>query len=275
VRIFIIILLFLTLLPAEELVIGKEYVGPQKLTVSALGVSMGLPYHWKAIAHEHEGLKVYQSNSKNSMLLHAKEMGLSEVETYLNQPHYLENNTKLFPQGRIASLSSKIYYKMYAINGISNRVVTFYVILGPQQRAVVMRVLYDVADDSAIKATSMNIVQALSFTPTKQLQSLTQNLLTRLKGIHLAYMKRDGAYDNKRELWLCSNKRYLLKEEHVMAGGMSRETEQKFGQWSLEHTKLILRADDGREYFMEVKRQDNALILDGVRSYELKNHQCQ
>ena len=274
-RIFIMILLFLTLMPAEELVLEKHYVGPQKLTVSSLGISMGLPHNWKAIAHEHEGLKLYQSSSKNIMLLHSKEMDLLEVETYLTQPHYLENNTKLFPQGRIASLSSRIYYKTYAINGISDRVVTFYVILGPQKRAVVMRVLYDVADDSAIKATSMNIVQALSFTPTKQLQSITQNLTTRLKGIHLAYMKRDGAYDSKREMWLCSNKRYLLKEERVVAGGMSRETEQKFGQWSLEHKKLILRADDGREYFIEVKRQDNALILDGVRSYELKNHQCQ
>ncbi len=274
-HIFMMLLLILTLSSAEELVLDKHYTGPQKLTVSSLGISMGLPSHWEAIAHKHEGLRLFQNESKNSMLLRSKEMDLADVEVYLSRPHYFEDNTKLFPLGRIVTLSSRIYYRSYAINGESSHLVTFYVVLGPQKRAVVMRVLYDIADDSAIKATGMNIIQALSFTPTKQLQSKTQDLETRLKGVHLAYMKRDGAYDNKRELWLCSNKRYLLKEERVVAGGMSRATDQKFGHWSLENKKLILRADDGFEYFIEVKRKDSALILDGIRSYELKNHQCQ
>jgi len=274
VKIFLIVLLFLTLSPAEELVLDKQYDGPQKLTVTALGISMGLPYNWKAIAHKNEGLKLYQNKSENVIILQAKEMDLLEAEAYLTQPHYLQNNTKLFPQGRIVTLNSRLYYRNYVVNGETDRVVTFYLLLGPQNRTVVMRVLYNVADESAIQATSMNIVQALSFTPTNQLQSRTQNLETRLKGLHLAYMKRDGAYESKRELWLCSNKRYLLKEEHVVVGGMSRETEQKFGKWSLENSKLILIADDGREYFINVKRQDNALLLDGIRSYELKNHQC-
>ena len=274
-KIFMILLLFLTLSSAQELVWGKHYVGPQKLTVTSLGVSMGLPPHWEAKAEKGEGLKLFQSKTKNVMVLRSKEMDLAEVEAYLNAPHYLQNDTKLFPQGRIESLSSKIHYRSYAINGERGRVVTFYVVQGPQKRTIVMRVLYDVADDSAIKATSMNIVQTLSFTPTKQLQSQTQNLELRLKGAHLAYMQRDGAYDNKRELWLCSNKRYLSKEEHTVAGGMSRATEQKFGQWSLENGKLILRADDGMEHFIKIERQNNALILDGVRSYELKNHQCE
>lgn len=274
-KIFMILLFFLTLTSAQELVWDKHYVGPQKLTVTSLGISMGLPPRWEAIAKKGKGLKLFQSKTKNVIVLRSTEMDLSEVEAFLNAPHYLQNNTKLFPQGRIESLSSKIHYRSYAINGERDRVVTFYVVLGPQKRIVVMRVLYNIADDSAIKATSMNIVQTLSFTPTKQLQSLVQNLELRLKGAHLAYMQRDGAYDNKRELWLCSNKRYLSKEDHTVAGGMSRTTEQKFGQWSLENGKLILRADDGMEHFIKVERQDNALILDGARSYELKNHQCE
>ena len=274
-RLLISFFLFVTVLLGVELELDKNYVGPKKLTVSQLGVSMGLPNHWEAVAKKDEGLVLFQQGTKDTMVLRTESFNVSEAITYLNEPHYLKDNIKVFPQERIVKLNARIFRRAYTSNGGQGRAsVLIYVILGPQERAVVMKVQYDKANDSAIKATTMNIVQALSFTPTKQLQNALQDLEMRLKGAHIAYIKRDGAYDEKRELWLCSNRRYLILEERTVAGGMSRVQEQKLGRWSVENEQLILQGDDGLDRLIDVKLQDNALLFDGHRSYELKNHQC-
>lgn len=257
-----------------ELELEKTYVGPKKLTVSYLGVSMGLPNRWEAIAKKSEGLILFQKGSKDKIVLRSKSMNVNEAISYLNEPHYLKNNIKIFPQERIVKLSSRIYRRAYTSKGGYDRAShLIYIILGPQERAVLMKVEYDRNNDSVIKATTMNIVQALVFTPTKPKNSL-HNLELRLEGAHIAYIKRDGAYDEKRELWLCSNRRYLIIEERTVAGGMSRVQEQKLGKWSFENEQLILQGDDGLDRLIKVKLQDNALLFDGHRSYELKNHKC-
>ncbi|MGB5965399.1 MAG: hypothetical protein WBF77_01695 [Sulfurimonadaceae bacterium] len=274
-RLLLSFFLFTTVLLGVELELERTYSGPIKLTVSHLGVSMGVPHRWEAVVKKGEGLVLFQKGTKDTMVLRSKSLNISEAITYLNEPHYLKNNIKVFPQERIVKLNSRIYRRSYTSNGGQDRAsVLIYVILGPQERAVVMKVQYDKANDSAIKATTMNIVQALSFTPTKQLQNALQDLEMRLKGAHIAYLKRDGAYDEKRELWLCSNRRYLLQEERTVAGGMSRVQEQKLGKWSVENEQLILQGDDGLDRLIDVKLQDNALLFDGHRSYELSNHQC-
>ena len=274
-RILAGLFLFVTLLIGVELELDKNYVGPKKLTVSYLGVNMGLPYRWEAVAKKGEGLVLFQKGSKDTMVLRAKSLTVSDALTYLNEPHYLNKSVKIFPQERIVKLNSRIYSRAYSSNGGQDRAaVLLYVVVGPQERAVVMKVQYDKANETGIKATAMNIVQALSFTPTKQLQNALQDLEMRLKGAHVAYVKRDGAYDDKRELWLCSNRQYLIMEERTVAGGMSRVQEHKLGKWSVENEQLILQGDDGLDRLIEVKLQDNALLFDGHRSYELRNHKC-
>ncbi len=274
-RLLLSFFLLTTMLLSVELKLDEIYSGPKKLTVSSLGISMGIPRHWEAVAKKGEGLLLFQNETKNSMLLTAKSLNLSEAAVYLNEPHYLKNSRKIFPKERIVKISSYIYYRSFTSQGGYERAShLIYIVLGPQGRAVVMKIQYAKANESAIKATAMNIVQALSFTPTKQLQNALNDLEMRLKGAHVAYVKRDGAYDDKRELWLCSNKRYMIQEDRTVAGGMSRVHERKYGKWSVEYEKLILRGDDGLDRLIEVKRQDRALLFDGHRSYELRNHQC-
>ncbi len=274
-RLLMLLFLYVTLLLGVELELGKIYSGPQKLTAPQLGVSMGVPRNWEAVAKKGEGLLLFQQGTKDTMVLRSKNLTVTEALKYLNEPHYLKNRTKVFPQERIVKLNSRIYRRTYTTNGGKNRAaVLIYVILGPQERAVVMKTEYDRANDSAIKATSMNIVQALSFTPTRQLQNAFLDLEMRLKGVHIAYLKRDGAYDEKRELWLCSDKRYLLHEDRTIAGGMSRVKEQKLGTWSIEDEVLVLQGEDGLDRHIDVELKDNTLILDGQRSYELQNHEC-
>jgi len=274
-RIIYFLMLLNTLVFSVELSLNKSYEGPVKLTVSSLGINMGVPSRWQAIAESSKGLKLSQKKSEDVMVLRAKELSINEVANYLSAPHYLQNNIKIFPEGRIVTINSRIYRRLYAVTGGQGReAVLIYVILGPQNRAVTMRIVYDKSHDSSIKATSMNIVQSLSFTPTKQLSS-RRSIEARLKGLHVSYMQRDGAYDDKRELWLCSNKRYMILEERTVAGGMSRMHEKKLGQWFFENSHLILRADDGLERLIKIELKDKALLFDGIRSFELKNHTCQ
>lgn len=274
-RLLILFFLYVTLLPGVELELDKNYSGPQKLTAPQLGVSMGVPRNWQAVAKKGEGLLLFQHETNDTMRLRSKNWTVTEALDYLNEPHYLKNRIKIFPQEEIVKLNSRIYRRAYIQNGGKDTAaILVYVILGPQERAVVMKIEYDKEHDSAIKATSMNIVQALSFTPTKQLQNALHDLELRLKGIHVVYMRRDGAYDEKRELWLCSDRRYLLQEDRTIAGGMSRVQEHKEGTWSVEENVLVLQGEDGLDRHIDVELKDNTLIFDGQRSYELQNHQC-
>ncbi|MDA3945193.1 MAG: hypothetical protein PF439_00740 [Helicobacteraceae bacterium] len=274
-RLLVLLSLFVTLLVGVELELDKNYVGPKKLTVSQLGVSMGLPRDWEAVAKKGEGLLLFQKETKDTMVLRVKRFSISDAIVYLNEPHYLKNGIKVFPQEGIVKLNSRIYRRAYRSNTIQDRrSALIYVILGPQERAVVMKVYYDKANDSAIKATGMSIVQALSFTPTEQLQNALQDLEMRLQGIHVVYLKRDGGYDEKQELWLCSNRRYLLQVNRTVAGGMSRVHDQKTGIWSVEERQLILQGDDGFDRFINVETKDKALIFDSNRCYELHNTKC-
>jgi len=274
-RLLLSILLLAALIFGVELESGRTYSGPEKLTVTSLGVSMGLPYHWRAIAKKGEGLLLFQETTKETIVMHSKSMNATEAINYLNVPHYLDKDLKIFPQERITKLNSRIYRRAFSGNDVGrNSSYLFYVILGPQERAVVMSAHYDAAHESAMMAVTTYIAQTLSFTPTKQLKSALHDLELRLKGGHFAYSKLVGDYEEKRELWLCSDKRFLLIEERTVTGGMSRIQEQKLGKWSVENTRLLLQGDDGLDQLISITFQDEALLFDGHRGFELANHHC-
>jgi len=267
-------LLLSTLLFGVELEVGKRYQGPIKLTANSLGVSMGLPKSWEAEVHK-KGLTLSQDDSHNTIRLYSKQMSLAEATEYLNRTHYIKGGIKIFPQQSVFKVNPHILRRSYAMSGaFGSDEVLLYVVLGSQNRAVVLLAQYEPKDDASIRATTMHIVQALSFTPTLQLKNMIQDLTKRLKGVHIVYMRRDGAYDNKRELWFCSNMRYLLLDNRTVAGGQSRVLHQHFGQWSVDDTQLVLQGDDGLDTLINVAIKDKSLLMDGVRSYELANHKC-
>lgn len=273
-RIFFSLFLLITSLYSVELEVGKSYTGPAKLSVSSLGVSMGLPAEWSAEVHK-KGVILKQAESRDTIRLHSKSLTPLEAVNYLSKTHYMKGGIKIFPQEKIIKVNPHIYGRAYrASGGIDRDAILLYAVLGPQERAVVVVAQYAKKHETAMKATSMNVVQTISFTPTMQLKNSIQDLQKRLKAAHIAYMKRDGAYDDKHELWLCSNKRYMSLENKTVAGGMSRVKEQKYGTWSADDGKLILQGDDGFDTVIEVTTKNRALFFDGSRGYELQNHQC-
>jgi hypothetical protein len=273
-RLLLTFLVSVTVLCGIELEFDKIYKGPKKLSVSSLGASMGVPPHWNAVAKEGEGLLLFQENTKDTVVMRSKTLNSTEAIHYLNTAHHLGEDIKIFPQGRIVKVSSYIYRRDYTLPGPIEEAFLVYIILGPQERAVVMTAQYDKANETSLRALTMNIAQSLGFTPTKQLQNALDDLEMRLKGAHIVYAKNVAGYDEKRELWLCSDRRYLLKEEHALAGGMSRTQEQKYGRWSVATSRLILQGDQGQEQIINITREDKALLFDGRRSYELANHHC-
>ncbi|WP_345975424.1 hypothetical protein [Sulfurimonas sp. HSL3-7] len=274
-RLLLTFLVSVTVLCGTELEFDKVYSGPKKLTVSSLGASMGLPPHWNAVAKQGEGLLLFQDDTNDTIVMRSKTMNSVEAIRYLNEVHYLGDDRRIFPQEHIMKVSSRIYRRNYSPSGAQHkRSVLVYIILGPQERAVAITADYDVSKDSAFKVLTMNIAQALVFIPTRQLQNALDDLEMRLKGAHIVYVKDAGTYDEKRELWLCSDRRYLLKEEHTLEGGMSRIQEQKSGTWSVESSRLILQGNNGQEQTIDITREDKALLFDGHRSYELANHHC-
>ena len=274
-RLLLGLLVLATLIFGVELESDKIYSGPEKLTAPSLGASMGLPYHWKAVAKKGEGLLLFQESTEDTIVMRPKKMNAAEAISYLNVPHYLNKDLKIFPQGRIVKLNAHIYRRAYNSGGDESRAsVLIYIILGPQERAVVMRAHYDKAHENSIKSTTMYIAQTLGFTPTEQLKNALDDLEMRLNGGHFVYTERTGDYDEKRELWLCSDRRYLLREERIVAGKMSRIKDRKRGEWSVENAHLILRGDEGLDRLIGISLKDKALLFDGHRSYELANHHC-
>ena len=269
------ILLLTSALFAVNLESNKHYVGPLKLTATQLGVSMGLPKGWEAIAREGEGLLLTSTETNDTIVIRAKELDLNAAGRYLNRTHYLKKSVKIFPTDRIIKINNHIFQRRFVFNeSYSKKSLLVSIVLGPQNRAVMVRATYDAKNETTIKAITMNIVQTLSFTPTKRLNTSLSNLQKRLEGSHIVYLKRDGAYDDKRELWLCSNGRFQIYEERTIAGGMSRTKEEQFGSWFVENDQLVLQGDSGQERLIVLKRQNRALLFDGHRSYELTNHRC-
>ena len=269
------ILLLTSALFAVDLESNKHYVGPLKLTATELGVSMGLPKGWGAIARNGEGLLLTKAETTDAIVIRAKDLDLNAAGRYLNRNHYLKKSVKIFPVDRIVKINNHIFQRRFVFNeSYSKQSILLSIVLGPQNRAVILRATYDVKNETTMKAINMNIVQTLSFTPTKRLSTSLNNLQKRLQGSHVVYLKRDGAYDDKRELWLCSNGRFQIYEERTIAGGMSRTREEQFGVWLVENDQLILQGDNGQERLIILKRQNNALLFDGHRSYQLENHRC-
>ena len=274
-RLLLPFLLSVALLCGIELEFDKIYSGPKKLSVSSLGASMGLPPHWNAVAKQGEGLLLFQDDTNDTIVMRSKTMNTTGAIRYLNVPHYLGGDLKIFPQEQIVKISSRMYRRAYTPSGVQKkRSVLVYIILGPQERAVMMTAHYDASRETLFKALTMNIAQTLGFTPTRQLQNALDDLEMRLKGAHIAYTAHVGKYDEKRELWLCSDSRYLLKEEQTLDGGMSRIHKQKGGTWSVEASRLILQGDNGQDQLITITREDKALLFDGHRVYELANHHC-
>ena len=273
-RFFLSLIFFYYSVMAVEIMPYKIYDENTKLTASSLGISLGVPKHWKAKVQEDKRLLLFQEETDNTISLEAKTMTIKEGLNYLLNDHYLQDDTKIYGFNTPTKINSRIYRRSYRLSANTTQQVMLYVISDTKDRLVIMSVRYDRADESKIEASTLSLAQGISFTPNQQLKNRMSNVEMRLKGGHFVYMKREGAFDDKREIWLCSNKRFGLNIERTVAGAMSKVKNIQYGSWSVEHQRLILKADDGFIREIKINIESNTLFFDQARSYVLQNNQC-
>ncbi len=88
-RLFFTLFLLHMVLLGVELTFDTTYTGPKKLTVSSLGVSMGLPKHWSALATKGKGLKLFQETSQDVILMRSRRACGETQLPYIQKSIYL------------------------------------------------------------------------------------------------------------------------------------------------------------------------------------------
>jgi len=258
--------LYAQAVPSQD---GLYYKGPMKLTGKRIGASMWLPLHWQTLP-----LKL---TSKNTMLVLHHEQKPLNIEIYPNDfnafqaVQYLQKNiilptgTLLTPSKRVEKISSLLYRATYNENDLTNkRKVIAYILIGPQHRSLSFFGFYDVADEYEMKSYLLKFVKSVSFTPTRPLPETNKAIKDKLSGGRFVYYSQKNGYSTKKEIWLCSNQKYIMHKHH----------QESYGTWRIQDEKLVFKHYDATESFVDIKSEDGAIYFSGVRVYRLKNRKC-
>lgn len=256
-----------------ELQRGKSYLGPIKLTAKSLGVGLGISPGWLASLPESGGLQIRREGHDLMITMRSKEMDTEEALQYLNLPVEYEPGVMLFPSQRIVNLSSTKFRRSYRVNG-RNAEAIVYVVLGPQRRAVVVTGLYAPQERDMMQVEMFSLVNTVTFTALKPLKTEESPLKSRLKGGFFTFYENVGLRSEQRELWFCSNNRFILRMHQAVTGGKSTMITEYRGHWVLDDTILKLQFSDGSQQPYLLQDKGHAILFNGNRSYRLKNRLC-
>ncbi len=269
--IVLFVLFFLSLAHSVELKRGQHYEGPVKLTAATLGIGLGISSKWNASLGQKGPLKVVSETKDMTITLQAKEMTKESAVQYLTFPIEHQNGEILFPRERIIELTPTKFRRHYRM-GSSDDAVMIYVILGPQRRAVVMTGIAQPKSMDSLQSEMFSIASTITFTPMKPLLDENNPLKSRLKGGHFVYYESVGQFNEKREVWLCSNGQFALRAHKIVRG--SREIYKYHGSWVLDEYVLKLNMADGSQKKVYVRDEGKALFFNETRIYRLKNSVC-
>jgi hypothetical protein len=145
---FLLLTVLLASLLSVEIEKHTKYEGPLKLSASAYGVAFALPEGWSAQLLGEEGPFFLQKQGGSmQVVMNTQSIDISGVSQYLNRKFEYDSGVKIFPTKRIRQISGTVYRRVYIVNGsdFSDEAVV-YVILGPQERGVVMTGFYTAED---------------------------------------------------------------------------------------------------------------------------------
>ncbi|MEA3372965.1 MAG: hypothetical protein U9Q62_04665, partial [Campylobacterota bacterium] len=91
---------------------------------------------------------------------------------------------------------------------------------------------------------------------------------------HFTYYETVGLYSEKRELWLCSNDRFILRAHQAVGGGTSGMLLEYRGSWLVTDNVLKLHYADGSQKMILLREEGNAIFFNESRSYRLTNRVC-
>ena len=277
-RPLILLLLFLwTTLSSVEIEKDMQYNGPLKLSATAYGVAFALPEGWSAQLLSGKGpFFLQKDDSSMQVVMKTQSIGLSEVSHYLNRKFQYDSGVKLFPSKRIRQISSTVYRRTYIVNGsdFSNE-ASVYVVLGPQGRGVVMTGFYAVEDAVDMENFMLKMAVSIGFTALRQQSNADTPFAQELEGEHFIFYENSGTFSEKREIWLCRDRTFILKSHKTVASSNSKIKVVEHGKWSVESGSLRLYFSNGSKTGYRLSREYRALLVNGQRVYRLKNSYCQ
>ena len=110
----------------------------------------------------------------------------------------------------------------------------------------------------------LKLVNSVGFTPTKQLPTANKNIEEKIAGGRFVYYSQKGGYSTKKEIWLCSNRHYIMHKNHM----------ETYGTWRIQDGKLVFKHRDATESFVDIEAKGSAIYFSGVRVYRLGNRKC-
>ncbi len=273
-RLVMVVMLLLSIgLYGVELQRGQSYEGPMKLTAKILGVGLGISREWRASLPEQGGLQVSSNVNGIIITMRSKELTADDAMQYLNLPIEYEPGVMLFPSKRIVELTRSKLRRSFRVNGRDAEAI-IYVLLGPHRRAVVMTGLSSPRERDLMQAELLSIANTVTFTPLKPLSDDRNSLKQRLIGGYFTYYETVGLGSEKRELWLCSEGRFILRAREATGGGISRELIEYRGSWTTDDIQLKLHFKDGSQKSIFLREEGNAIFFNESRSYRLTNRVC-
>ena len=272
-RLLIIIIMIVGFVYGVELERGKTYDGPIKLTVKSLGVSFGFSYKWRATLPQKGGLVLESKEKDARIIMNAKNFSAEEAIGYLNQSIKTESDEMLFPTSRITKLSPTKFHRIFRING-QETVAMVYVILGSQQRAVVMMGFSLPDSYMQLQSEMLPMANTITFTALKPPLMEEDSLSKQLRGGHFTYYEAIGSHSEKRELWLCTNGYFLLHANYTSASGISNVLMEHHGTWALTNDLLQLNEQNGFQKVISIQAEGNGIYFNKSRSYRLRNRAC-
>ena len=258
--------LYAEMVPSSQ---GAYFKGPMKLTGEKIGASIWLPLTWKTLplqaTKKTKSLVLVHQEKALSAELYPSEYNAFEAVQYLQKNIILPTGVLLTPLRRVQKISSSIYKAYFNESNINTkRKVIAYVVLGPQHRSINLFGFYDLQDEAAMESYMLKFVKSVSFTPMKHLHTGYKNLEDKIAGGRFVYYSQKGGYSTKKEIWLCSDRRYIMHKNHM----------ETYGTWRIQDGQLIFKHHDAMESFVDIEAKGSAIYFSGVRVYRLGNRKC-
>lgn len=258
---------------AVELERGHTYSGPLKLTAKSLGVGLGLLNTWRAELPKSGGMQLSREASAIRIDIHAQEFEPHDAIDYLSLPVQFRSTLMLYPEKRIIRLSATKYRRSFNVSG-GKESALLYIVLGPQRRAAVLTGVAPAEELTAMRNSMLSIANTITFTQIKPPAEMAGSLRKKITGGHYIYYESVDGHNEKREIWLCSEGKFVLKGARAIASNTSTISTTYQGRWLVKKEDLILQFVDGSQTSITLRQVDSALFFGEQRTYPMKNGVC-
>lgn len=258
----------------EELQTGLRYEGPKKLTSPVLSVSFELPERWSAEFLTPEGpLSVMAEDDGAEILMEGNATMVADPISLLSWQKKLYGLTLRSYSG-IEQVSASVYRRRYGVQEPARYSdAMIYLVVGSQDRGVVLNGFFNDEMRAKTLHALMAMATSISYAPLRALPR-HGDLALALGNAHFVFYEQVGNISEKREIWLCRNRKVRLVSVHSALMNNQRVTLSKKGHWHFDDPTLTLVLNDDSNQTFQIGRYRKTVTFDGHRTFRLPNVLC-